>query len=320
MFKKHLSILIVFSLVLFSCEAPRDNPLDPDSDNFAVIEGSVQSFSLPYTPLQGVSVYWSPSRALVKTDAAGKFRIGNASLINDYLIFEKSGYRTDSLWVEWNEQNRVSVQINLNKLPVLDSSSIYTSVVNHSDTDRSFELSIRLVITDDDKDIDSVIVENQKLRIRRSLSYDVISKFYQVTLSSDEVSINDIEDTIGEDFIFYVVDIFGKVHRVGEDKVSRIIRTGAEVVSPDNNSTVDSLPTLFWKRFEPGYSLTYNIEVYKSDPLNPQLIHRSTGIKMDSTSFRLKSPLQSSNYYWVVWTIDSFRNSSRSKPASFQVR
>jgi hypothetical protein len=313
-------IFLLLGFLSFSCEAPRDNPVDPDSDSFAVIEGSVQTFSLPYTPLADVSVYWSPSRTIVKTDVNGKFRIGNATLNNDYLIFQKDGYRLDSIWIDWGNLNRINVQINLNKLPVLDSSSIYTSVINHTDTDRSFELTIKLGISDDDKDIDSVFVENVKLNIKRSLFYDIINKVYQVTLSSDEVSMNDIEDTIGENFTFYVSDIFGKIHNVGHGQVSRIIRTGATVVTPDNNSTVDSLPTLFWKKFEPGYSLTYSVEIYKSDPLNPQLIHRSTGLKMDSTSLRIRSPLTPASYYWVVWTMDSFRNSSRSKPASFQVR
>jgi hypothetical protein len=316
----YIKILMVLSLISISCEAPRDNPVDPDSEKFSVIEGSVQSFSLPYTPLKDVSVYWAPSRALVKTDVNGKFRIGNATLTNDYLVLQKEGYRTDSVFISWNEQTRLSVQFNLNKLPVLDSSSVYTSVINHSDEDRSFDLTIKVSITDDDKDIDSVFVENQKLNIKRFLSYDIISKVYQVNLSSDDVSMNDIEDTIGEYFSFFVRDIFGKVHKVGNDQVSRIIRTGATIVTPDNNSAVDSLPTLFWKKFEPGYSLTYNVEIYKSDPLNPQLILRNTGIKKDSTSLRIKQPLAPSGYFWVVWTIDSFRNSSRSKPASFQVR
>jgi hypothetical protein len=317
---KYLAVLIILSLISVSCEAPRDNPVDPDSDNFAVIEGSVQSFSLPYTPLKDVSVYWAPSRTLVKTDIDGKFRIGNATSNNDYLVFQKEGYRTDSVYLSWNEQTRLNIQINLNKLPVLDSSSIYTSVINHSDEDRSFELTIKLGISDDDKDIDSVFIENPKLNIKRFLSYDIISKVYQITLSSDDVSMNDIEDTIGEYFTFYVRDIFGNVHSVGNDQVSRIIRIGATIVTPDNNSAVDSLPTLFWKKFDPGYSLTYNVEVYKSDPINPQLILRNTGIKMDSTSLRIKQPLAPSGYFWVVWTVDSFRNSSRSKTASFQVR
>jgi hypothetical protein len=317
---KYIAVLIILSLVSVSCEAPRDNPVDPDSDNFAVIEGSVQSFSLPYTPLKDVSVYWAPSRTLVKTDIDGKFRIGNATSNNDYLVFQKEGYRTDSVYLSWNEQTRLSVQINLNKLPVLDSSSVYTSVINHSDEDRSFELTIKLGISDDDKDIDSVFVENPKLNIKRFLSYDIISKVYQITLSSEDVSMNDIEDTIGEYFTFYVRDIFGNVHNVGNDQVSRIIRIGATIVTPDNNSAVDSLPTLFWKKFDPGYSLTYNVEVYKSDPINPQLILRNTAIRMDSTSLRIKQPLAPSGYFWVVWTVDSFRNSSRSKTASFQVR
>jgi hypothetical protein len=315
-----ITMLFLLGLIAISCEAPRDNPLDPDSDAFWVIEGSVQTFSLPYTPLPGVSVYWAPSRAMVKTDNQGKFRIGNAYPASDFLIFQKEGYRTDSLLVNWGDLNRINIQVNLNKLPVLDSSSIYTSVVNLSDENRSFELTIKLKITDDDKDIDSVFVLNDKLSIRRSLSYDIISKFYQATLTSDEVSMNDVEDVIGEDFIFFVSDIFGDVHNVGRGYVSRIIRSGATADTPDNNSSVDSLPTLLWKKFEPGYSLSYNIEVYKSDPLNPQLVHRSTGIQMDSTSLRLRSPLQPSSYFWVIWTIDSFRNSSRSKPATFQVR
>jgi len=310
---------IFISLVYFSCNAPRDNPNDPESESFTSIEGFVQSFSLPYTPLKDVSVRWAPSHAFVTTDVNGKFRIVNPTITMDYLVFQKEGYITDSVLVVWNNSNKYSVQVNLNRLPVLITSEIYTSVINHSDNSRSFELVLKVSISDDDKDIDSVFVENTRLKIRRALEYDIINKVYQVSLSSEDISLADIEDIIGEDFIFYVSDLFGKVHNVGRDQVTRVIRSAANVLTPDNNTIVDSLPQLTWEKFQPGYSHTYTVNVYKSDLTNPQLVFRLEEIPMDSSSVKVTIPLLPSDYFWVIWTYDSFNNSCRSKPGMFSV-
>jgi hypothetical protein len=312
-------ILFIVSLLSISCEAPRDNPFDPASDDFTLIEGSVQTYSLPYTPLTDVEVYWKNSETLVKSDSTGKFRIANAKNIDGYLVFRKPGYRSDSVLIKWNDETRTTVQINMNRMPVLTSASITTSVINHSDNTRSFELLIQAAITDEDKDIDSVIVDNSKLGIRKVLEYDIINKNYKHSLSSDEVTLNDIEDIVGEDFNFYVTDIFNNYDPVGRAQVTRVIRSGATVISPVDVNT-GSQPTLSWKIFQPGYTLSYTVEVYKSDPTNPQLVFRSTNLPMTGSSVKVNSSLAIGNYFWVIWTIDSFNNSSRSKPAFFGVR
>jgi hypothetical protein len=315
-----IASLILISLAFQACEAPRDNPLDPDSDEFSFIEGSVQSFSIPYTPLRDVTVYWPPSGTMVRTDSQGVFRISNAKISDGYLIFQKSGYRTDSVFLQWFSGRKISLQHNLNKIPVMDSSFIFTSVLNHADDSRTFEVLSRAKISDDDKDIDSVFLESIPLKVKKYMTYDLNSKYYETSLASDEIPVNDIEETIGKEFSFSARDIFSYLYPLGKNYVSRVIRTGATIVSPESNSVVDSLPLLTWKRYQPGYTHTYTVELYKSDPVNPQLISRVTDLPMSNSSFKVTTRLNPGNYFWVIWTIDSFRNSSRSKPAPFIVR
>lgn len=316
----YIRLLSLLSLItFFSCNAPRDNPVDPGSENYTAIKGTVQSYSIPYRPLKDVSVFWEPSKIFTRTDTEGKFLIGNATPSDGYLLFRKDGYWPDSVYLEWRNSQLKEIQINLNRMPVLDSSYIYTSIINLADNSRLYDIYANARITDEDKDIDSVIVENQVLKLRIQLEYDVISKFYQITISSGEIALNDIEDVIGKEFMFFVTDIFGKMHMVGNEHVTRVIRSGATVTNPDNNSTVDSLPTFTWRRFLPGYFLTYTVEVYKNDPINPQLVFRRSGINMDTASITLTTPLSPGNYFWVIWTTDSFKNSCRSAPALFNV-
>ena len=79
-------LLFLIALFSFSCNAPRDNPLDPNgpkSDlvqikpNLGQITGTVQTISAPLTGIRDVSVFWLPGNIVVNTDASGNFTINN---------------------------------------------------------------------------------------------------------------------------------------------------------------------------------------------------------------------------------------------------
>ncbi len=321
---KILSLFLLFVLIIFSgCEAPRDNPLDPANPNNAkkgTIEGTVQSFSLPYVGIKNVNVFWKAGNVFVTTDTAGNFAILNVEPVDGSLIFEKNGYNPDTINVVWGNSKSLNYTVNLNQLPVLDSIAIYTTVINNTSQPQNFELTIIARISDPDKDIDSVYVSNSLLSLNNGLEYNLTDKVYQTTLSIDSLGISDLEQTIGLDFQINAIDIFNKTHNIGSGKVTRVIKNEVQLTSPAGGSVVDTLPKFSWQKFAAGYTYTYMLEVYTNDLANAQLVFRVENLPPDSLSYSAKKPLAVRDYYWVVWAVDRFKNRSRSKPLIFQVQ
>lgn len=318
-----LILLSLFSATIFAtCNAPHNNPLDPDNpnNNFGTISGVVQTFSLPFAGISGASVYWPSANKLVKTDASGKFVIGDVPMENGKLIIDKEGYRADTVIINWTDSRTISPQVNLNSIPVLDSIALFTSVINQFNPDQTFELDIQSVISDRDNDIDSVKVANAQLNLDKNLDFNISQNYFEKALYTGDLNVTDLEEVIGLDFNINVYDRFKNTYNIGSAKVTRVIKTPIVIQSPSNSDTVNSHPYLTWQRFNPGYPFTYSVEIYTNDFANSQVVVSKKEISSDSTSFYVSSTLQSRDYYWVLWVVDQFRNRARSRPATFTVK
>ena len=95
------AIILCAMMIIESCNAPRNNPLDLLSSGYSFAELSGTVYTLPYSGIPGVSVYWSPSDKLVLTDNNGNFQINNILPVNGELIFQKNGYISDTVNVNW---------------------------------------------------------------------------------------------------------------------------------------------------------------------------------------------------------------------------
>lgn len=314
-------ILIVIS---FSCDAPRNNPLDPlNPEGLGVIEGNVLTLSVPYKAIEGVSVYYDKGNALAKTDINGVFKIEKAPVLNGKLIFSKPGYRTDTLNISWNGNKIVSIGINLNAIPVLETLTFYTVVINQYNTNPSYELVIKTNIIDEDNDIDSVYMINKTYGLMKRLDFNVIEKQYLATINTQELviaNILDIEQLIGEEFQIMVKDKFNKYYITGTSKVTRVIKSEVENLIPAGGDSTGVYPIFNWSRFKAGYPFTYTLEIYTNDLANSQLIYTLDGIAPDITTLTCPSQLAKREYYWVIWIVDNFQNRSRSKPRTFEVK
>ena len=322
---KYLVKLFLFtiSFLIPSCDAPKNNPLDPNNPNYAFVTltGNVQTYSFPHTGISGVSVYWSPSNTLINTDNNGNFKIGNILPVDGKLIFQKNGFRADTINVVWGNSKLLDSLVYLYQIPQLDSISIYTVVTNQfTPPGQSYQLVVNSKVSDKDNDIDTVFVENSQLNLRKALDFNVTSKFYETTLTTQDLNIADIEQTIGLDFNIIAKDHFQNEYNVGSSKITRVIKNGVFIQFPANDTAVSATPQFIWQRFSTGYPYTYMIEIYTNDFANSQLVFRGENISSDSVSYQLTTPLSVKNYYWVIWVVDQFQNRCRSLPATFNVK
>ena len=314
-------ILLGWLLFFVSCNAPRNNPLDPKNSEspYVILEGQVKDFRI--IPLSNVSVYWRGGGALVKTNSGGFFKIDKIVPLDNWLVFQKEGYLTDSVLVEWNSQKKVSVYKLLNTIPVLDTVSAFSETINHHGRDPEYRAFIRAGVIDKDNDIDSVFWSIPELGIEDFLSYNVNTKFYEKDFMFSDYNLNN-EAILGHDINILVQDVSGNHFLVGSTGINRVIKKLIEFYSPANQAVVSPSPTLKWKRYEPGFHHTYTLEIYfKQDEFTPpELKWRKENVPQTNTNYTIESQLTSGNYFWVIWAIDEFGDRARSKPASFEVQ
>jgi hypothetical protein len=308
-----LRVFIVVSFVVIinlSCNAPRNNPFDPLNSNYeyGIIEGTVQTNSVPRSGIQDVNVLWEPENIITKTDADGKYRFSNIHTEDGNLIFYKEGFQSDTLIISWGTSKREFTQLYLNRIPVLDSSLIYSTVINQS---QRYEIFVKAWITDIDGYVDSVFVYNSSLNLKQSLDNN-----YETTLTQDELNVTDIEQAVGLDLSIITKDKNGDEFTIGSGRITRVIKDEVSGLMPSNNTSITQQPINFqWDKFNGGYNFTYTLEIY-----SPDLVYKKENIPSDSTSYLMPQNLSQGTYYWVLWIIDKYQNRSRSKQAYFLIQ
>ncbi len=316
----NFTLTILLLCINFGCNAPHDNPLDPENPNnkLVLLDGYVKTMSLPHTPIVNAKVVFEKQNLITTTNNDGYFKFENIRSDDGWVKFEKDGFKFDSLFISWLGQKKISLETYLNELPVLQTSSFYSVIINRYSIGPLAYIVLNESISDKDNDVDSVFVSNSTLNFKKPLDYNVTKKFYETTLSPTEMNVGDIEMIVGYDFKILVKDIYNDLIEVGSEHITRIITSEVLFESPKDLEVVSSTPTLKWKRFAPGFSFTYTAEVYTNE-IDPQLVWQEDNISSDDISITVNTALPAGNYFWVIWCIDDFLNRTRSKPASFIV-
>ncbi|MFH1529073.1 MAG: carboxypeptidase-like regulatory domain-containing protein [Bacteroidota bacterium] len=317
-------LAVGLALVIYSCNAPHSNPLDPENpdNNFAVLSGTVETETLPREPIEGASIFWMNDNILIKTNQDGKFKIDNLSRKSGWLQVTKMGFSNDSTFITWNEQKVISVNRYLNSIPQIENLKLYTIVLNKFPQNQTFKLTIEADISDREEDVDSVFVENESVDIFYPLS-EIRKNHFERTFVEIDLNILSFDEVIGKEFNIVVKDKFHNQFVIGGTNVKRIIKQEVETISPKNyQDSVSQTPELKWKRFQPGFKFDYFAEIY-TDEVQPIKVWESGLISSDSISVKVDQAITGNifgEYFWVIWAADEFENKTRSKPATFIVR
>jgi len=316
--KKQLLILFVLASI-FSCDAPRNNPLDPDSKDYIYgqIQGTVETYRVPHQPISGAEVFWENASMISETGQSGQFVFSAVEPLDGWIYFRTDDYFYDSLYVSWNNLRQYEIRQYLNMIPVADSLIFYSSILNLYNDLQLILLSIRVRIEDPDNDVDSVYVVSPGLELKSYLHYDLETQFFSRELSMQDLGINSPESVIGHAFDIYVKDKLGNKIRLSSDVIKRIIKEQVELISPGGHDIVGPTPTLRWIPVSPGFPLEYRVEVY-TDEMN--LVWYKDHLPETTSSLIIENPLPAEKYRWAVWIIDEFQNRSRSKYKSFEVQ
>lgn len=322
-FLNKILLVILIATITNSCDAPRDNPLDPDNPDNTIhtITGIVQTTTVPFQPVEGVIISVKNGNYITQSDSIGHFQIELYESKNVTLFFEEAGYHSDSASVEWNSLKKINLNIHLNALPKLVGIQFYSSVLFRHPDSKTTSLTIKTTISDDERDdIEYVMIENDDFGFSKNLTYNLGNECYESILTSGDITASTIENVIGKDFSIVAQNAGGNKIVLGSTNIKRIINQQPEFISPANNiDTITVGPTLKWKRFEAGFDFTYKTEIYTNE-VWPVLVWEKENISSTAIEIDVDDILPAGEYFWVFWCIDEFNNRVRSKPASFQIR
>lgn len=290
------------------------------SYNIGSITGTIYTVALPRKPISKTKIFWKNNNILTETDANGNFGIYNVPTQNGFIYFDKTGYSSDSVYVNWNGKNSVRAEGFLNANPQLDSLSIYTIVENRYPDIQRYRLQISAKISDAEiNDIALVYVQNNNLKLNNQLTYNNATRNYERLFELTDLNISSMDEAIGENFNIIVRDQSGKLFNVGSSTIKRIIRQEVTIESPTDRQTTTSKPTLKWKRYLPGFNFKYLIQIY-TDEVAPILVWQKENVSKDEIEITPNVTLQPGDYFWVIWVIDDFGDRGRTKPATFIVK
>ena len=315
-------ITIVF-LVLFilSCEAPHDNPLDPQNADYRYgrISGVVRTVSLPVIPVTHSNVSWPSASEETETGAQGEFDMLIYQPKDGWLLFSHPDFYPDSVYISWADTKEKEIDGYLNALPHLDSLSVYSVVLNRHPSLQKEQLIIEAFVSDRDNDIDSVQVFFFNTTNGFHLPYNTTEKSFRSEFSILDLGVFSLEDYVGQPVAIGVRDINSHFILVGEAQLIRVIYDQVFLISPTGNEITGSTPALTWQRFEPGFDFYYDVEIYTNE-LAPQLVWSAKELTVDQSEIIVDSELTDGSYFWVVWAIDIFGNRTRSKLSAFTVQ
>ena len=284
------------------------------------LSGRVQTLRVPPSPIPDVKVTWQPGQQYTYTNSDGYYFFDRPQQSDGLLTFEKEGYRTFDIPIEWPAGQDVTKNAFLNANPRLDDFDLFSVVKNYYEprppTD---ELVARASLGDTEGDIDSVYIECPSLNIKAYLEYNVLERVFERTFSNLDLELASLRQVVGYDFDLCVIDRFGYKFVLGQERIARIITDEIEIDSPNNSELVDHQVTLKWLHFDPGFNFTFHAKIHTDDDFTPELVWEKEGIAADTNSV-IAHISKATDYVWEIWCVDEFDNRSRSKQGSFRVK
>jgi hypothetical protein len=322
----------LLACVFLACNAPRDNPLDPDADNYigpyglnGTISGTVES--LAGLHVSGALVLTIPGYRGALTGADGSYLIEDVEPGDYQVVCAPDGFEPDTLMVSVTPKASVGANFRLDALPVVQSFQVTSQFIHQTGIPPDFyTIYAKSLVTDPDGvgDVEQVTFHIEDY-LDTLMSYNPDSSvgssfFYSLFLEEHNFPYGTVDSIKWKHFSCIVEDTSGNkassdtltIIRYFDDYPITISPTGYEVIStPDVQ--------LVWESFNAFFFFTYDVRVYQRvSGTIYSLFWQSSGISSADTSIIVNEDFTNEFYYWELWVIDEYQNSARSAEAHFQ--
>lgn len=320
---------LVASTLLVNCtkDAPRDNIFDPESELYersGTIQGVVTGKYPPFTPLAMVRVELPEQQIHRYTNAVGEFEFSQLKPGVFPVIYTAGDYVTfqDTLNVPAGEL--VTTLVRLNGEPKIADANLTTKHLAHwQPVEDEYILEVEALVNDPDGygDVDSVRFQVpgwdfDTLLAPGSDPGQFTGVFFDDTF--DEMPFPELE---GEPIRLRCRDQSGDWGRWYETQISRLIVSVPQILSPAGLATVDSLPVFRWSHFDAGFSVEYQVDIFRlNEAAIPQYVQSSPTMADTTLQWQTQTPLAPARYYWTLTVADRYGNISVSKEAAFMVQ
>jgi hypothetical protein len=321
--------ILLFLLAIGCSDAPRDNPLDPLSSNYAgeaAVNGTVL-LKNQGTPISFAQVRSLEEGITVTTDAEGSFFFRRLTSGAHTLVCIKENFVADSQHVILTSGTSRIVNFALNGAPVVLFQKILTRKIDQYFPSPQYYVDLFADVTDPNgiTDLDSVWFAVDSLRF--PMVYIPSTRLFQTTVFKYDFPTNTIQWLVGMPLQIISKDRSNAVNISDDFYVTRVIENGATTFYPSStsNDTTNGTPLLKWIPPAVTFNYSYTLTVSRMDAGTQTVVWRQSEINSFFEEYQYPmdgstTELQTGNYVWAVTIVDDFGNFCRSKESSFVVR
>lgn len=328
-----LAVLVVLAGCLG--DAPRGNPLDPNSANYrdaGSVAGRAARYYPPHTGLADVQVRLTPAAPtaggsfLVRTGPDGRFVFADLPTGRYALTAEKPGFApgVDSVTIVLGRITEA--ELRLDGLPHIANLALRTVHISRwwpQDEPDVYLLEVVADVEDPDgvADVAGAWLELASASFVDTLQATSVAGRFVETLQAKDLPGGSLHALLGEAFVVRARDHAGFTGTTGPRQLVRVIEPTPVAVSPQGLETVpDARPVFTWEAMKLPYPFTYRLEVVRIVENNVAVVEQSvSGLAATTTTWQAPAPLARGTYYWTLSVVDALGNRSRSKEAGFQV-
>jgi hypothetical protein len=317
-------MLICFAVLLTGCvdDAPRDNPLDPDSSGF-LKEGGLNGriiIANQTTGIAGATVWNLTETISVVTDSSGNFSFGKLSTGTHRFVVTKTNFTNDTFQISIQSGATSQIVRGLNGAPVVIFQQILTRKIDYFSFSPRYFVDISAAVTDPNgiADLDSVWFGVDTIRF--PLAYSVSEKNFLTAIDKGSFPTNTIEWLIGKPLHIISKDVHGAYSSSESFYISRMIENTGTPIKQD---TTNSTPLFKWTPPVVNFNYTSTVTVYRAG--TETIVWSSSGLISFFEELQFPTngtvlPLTPGNYFWTITIVDDFGNYSRSRESYFVVK
>ncbi len=316
--------LIPILIVLAGCvsDAPHDNPLDARNGSADLsLNGQVLTYYPPYRPVAEAEVILLPENRLAFCDEQGNFAFKNLSPGSLQLVARAQGFAPDTLSLQLTDSQ--TKNIHLDGLPELRSVSIRSHhLARWFPVEDAYYLEIQVKATDPDGigDVQTVYYSIADLNFADTLIARAQPGWFEKMIAQKDLPVTNLSQIIGKTFDFTVTDQPGHHINSGGYFLPRIIEQTPQLTSPVGLENVSSDTIRFeWQKVYLNYDFSFKIELFQINLGVFTLITTIEDIPSTESSYTFTAGLPAGQYFWRVYIVDEFGDTSGSKEAAFQV-
>ena len=336
--------IVIISLAYFcGChDAPRDNPLDPQSPQYkstASITGTVTMLN-QNTPVASATITSLEDGISSVSNASGVYSFDQLTVGIQTLVCSKTNWAPDTQHIVLQSQSVAQVNFILNGAPFVTSQNIYTRKIDQYYPSPQYFVDVTASVTDPNgiTDIDSVWFSivftnstNDQDTLLFPMAYSVSTKLFQITLYKYDLPTNTIQWLVNKPLQIRSRDLHHAVNNSTPFYASRVIENTATPLYPTINTatsakdTTGPTPDLQWSPPDVTFNYTYTLSISRTISGVRSEVWSATQVASINNEFQFPgdnsgATLAAGEYVWTISVVDDFGNYSRSKEASFVVR